>query len=280
MDTGETPPTPAESLLQNVAVQLVVSQRVTLTPERWRLDLQSPFWRMYTTDRSGAWVRHAGGELRLAPRRVYFIPAWVRFETYAARSVTQDYVHFYLSGFPPTLMRRLFDRPISLPMAAPLDALAARWRQGLQRREPGFVEFGWAYAMVHAALADAFATMPPERRELGRRWLAASSDVGPALQCIDRRLASPPSNRELAALCHVSTDHFIRRFRAAVRLTPAQYGLERRVAVAARWLIGSDRGIDEIAADTGFTDRFHFTRAFKARLGLPPAAYRKAHRAG
>ena len=102
----------------------------------------------------------------------------------------------------------------------------------------------------------------------------------PALQHIEAHLASPPSNPELATLCHLSTDHFIRYFRRAVGSTPAQYGLERRLALAAHQLLNSQCTIEEIAAATGFSDRFHFSKVFKQKLHTPPVAYRKMHQRG
>jgi transcriptional regulator GlxA family with amidase domain len=38
------------------------------------------------------------------------------------------------------------------------------------------------------------------------------------------------------------------------------------------------RPIEAIATATGFTDRFHFSRSFKHRFGIAPAAYRQMHR--
>lgn len=94
----------------------------------------------------------------------------------------------------------------------------------------------------------------------------------------ERRLSDPPTNRELAELCRMSEDHFVRCFKGAVGLTPGQYCLGRRLDVAAEWLVQSEQRIDEIAERAGFTDRFHFSRTFKSRLGVTPAEYRRQHR--
>jgi len=56
---------------------------------------------------------------------------------------------------------------------------------------------------------------------------------------------------------------------------PAQFILERRVSKAAQQLIFSTDSIEQIAERLGFLDRFHFSRMFKARMGTPPATYRK-----
>lgn len=277
MAIGAPPTTRLESLLQRVQLSVAVSRRERLE-SGWRLDLCSPFWRLYRNDSTGAYVVYDGIRQNLRPREIYLIPAWLRFQTGLTQPVTQDYIHFYFTGFPPGLMREWFDRPLNLKPDSLLKGLLFHWVESL--REPEETElctFAWANALVNAAVATALSKLPEDRQWACNRWLATSTEVRPALECIDMRLADPPGNGELASLCHVSQDHFIRLFREAVGMTPARYGLERRIAIAAQWLTGSSRTIDEISFTAGFSDRFHFSKVFKDRLGLAPAAYRKMH---
>ena len=276
VNIGDTPAHPWEDALRQVQVQVALSRSQKIGTS-WRYDLQSPFWRLYVVDKAGAFVTHAGTKLALHPGRIHLIPAWVRFQSSATRAMTQNYMHFYVTGFPPTLLRRLFNRPLLLHRDAMLEGLCCRWRDGLATSS-GFTELGWASSLAYAAVATAAAKLPEaDQRVFSHSW-QDFSPIGPALECIDRRLSRPPANPELARLCHLSTDRFIRKFRAIVGMTPARYGLERRVALAARWLTATSRTIEEIADASGFTDRFHFSRAFKARLGLAPVAYRRLHR--
>jgi AraC-like DNA-binding protein len=189
----------------------------------------------------------------------------------------QAYMHFYVTGLPPTLLRRFFDRPLLLNRDAVLEGLCRRWQDGLASSS-GFTALGWASSLAYAAVAAAAANLPEADQHVFSNSWQDFSPIGPALECIDRRLSRPPANPELARLCHFSTDRFIRKFRLIVGMTPARYGLERRVALAAQWLTATSRTIEEIADALGFTDRFHFSRAFKARLGLAPVAYRRLHR--
>ena len=228
-------------------------------------------------DKPGASIAHAGQKLALHPGQIHLIPAWVRFQSSATRSVVQDYMHFYVTGFPPTLLRQFFDHPLLLDRDAVLAGLCRRWRESLSSPS-GFPELGWASALAYAAVATAAAILPEADQQAFSNAWQDFSPIGPALECMDRRLSRPPANPELARLCHISTDRFIRKFRLIVGMTPARYGLERRVAIAAQWLTASSRTIEEIAEAAGFTDRFHFSRAFKAHLGLAPVAYRRLHR--
>jgi len=85
-------------------------------------------------------------------------------------------------------------------------------------------------------------------------------------------------NPALADFCGMSTDYFIKRFRQAFGTTPAQYQMAQRITQAASWLASTDWRLDDIAARTGFADRFHFSRAFNARMHDSPASYRRKFR--
>ena len=276
MAIGDTPATPAEEGLRRIQIQLALSRRFKVD-RTWLYDLQSPFWRLYVNNRQGASITHAGRCVALKPNRIYLIPAWVRFQSAATRPVIQDYMHFYVTGLPPTLLRRFFHRPLLLPRNFVLEGLCVRWRDGFDS-DSVFAKLSWATAVANAAVAVAIGDLTEAaQRDCSNAWTEFST-IGPALECIDRRLSQPPTNPELARLCRLGTDRFIRQFRLIVGMPPAQYGLERRVALAAQWLTATSRTIEEIADRSGFTDRFHFSRVFKARLGMPPVAYRRLHR--
>ncbi len=76
----------------------------------------------------------------------------------------------------------------------------------------------------------------------------------------------------------MSGDYFMRRFRECVGQTPQQYVLERWLVAAAQRLVFTDDGIERIAAETGFGNRFYVSRVFARHFGLPPATYRKQGR--
>jgi transcriptional regulator GlxA family with amidase domain len=128
---------------------------------------------------------------------------------------------------------------------------------------------------IYRALSSLFAHLDAEQRQRIAQHTASDNPVGPALAYIDANLADDLPNALLARRCGFSIDHFVRLFRARLNQTPAQYVLERRLNRAAERLVFSDDSIDGIASDCGFPDRFYFTRMFRRRMGLPPAAYRR-----
>lgn len=92
---------------------------------------------------------------------------------------------------------------------------------------------------------------------------------------IEEAHAEDLSLADLAALAGLSTHHLIRAFRREVGLTPHAHLIGVRVRRARERLRRGESPAD-VAVAVGFADQAHLTRAFKARIGVPPGAYRKA----
>ncbi len=275
MDSGETLATEVEKLMASTRVVVLVSRRMRIGRD-WHYDLCSPFWRLYVNDRSGGFLHHGGEQLPLGGGIPWIIPAWMRFQTSLQRPATQDFLHFQVAGPLSRSLERTLKSPMRLGHDRLLTALIERWRQGLGGQD--FSTYCWAAAAAHGALAAAFPGWTLGEQEM--RWLGEHSLIQPALDFIALHPEKPPSNHELARLCGSSEDHFIRKFRCAIGSTPAEFGRQQRISLAAEWLIGTRRTLDDIAEGTGFTDRFHFSRTFKSQLGIPPATYRRMHQLG
>lgn len=79
----------------------------------------------------------------------------------------------------------------------------------------------------------------------------------------------------LAAEAGLPRHRLIRAFRRETGLTPHAFLVDRRV-IAAQGELRRGATPAEAAAATGFCDQAHLTRAFKARIGITPGAYRAA----
>ena len=80
---------------------------------------------------------------------------------------------------------------------------------------------------------------------------------------------------DLASLCTLSVDHFLRSFRAATGITPYRYVLEQRLRRAASLLHATDSPIASIAATCGFRNASNFSVKFHARFSASPTEYRR-----
>jgi AraC-like DNA-binding protein len=77
---------------------------------------------------------------------------------------------------------------------------------------------------------------------------------------------------ELENIVEFSPCHLLRTFRRTVGLTPHDFLTQIRVERAKR-LLRLGNTISDIAVDTGFVDQAHFTRRFKAIVGVTPGQY-------
>jgi AraC-like DNA-binding protein len=112
-------------------------------------------------------------------------------------------------------------------------------------------------------------------------WLAGARDpvVGRALGLMHHRVAHAWTVAELARQVGVSRSALVERFTKYLAEPPITYLTRWRMQLAARALAQTSRGVAEIAADAGYDSEAAFNRAFKREFALPPARYRRQHRA-
>jgi AraC family transcriptional regulator len=91
---------------------------------------------------------------------------------------------------------------------------------------------------------------------------------------LDSRIGTRPSLAELAALARVHPVHLARSFRQHYGVSIGEYVRRLRLEWAAAQLAATQTPIALLAAQAGFADQSHFTRAFKRHTGLTPGRYR------
>ena len=95
---------------------------------------------------------------------------------------------------------------------------------------------------------------------------------------IDAHLEEPLHVRELADVAQRSSSYFCRAFKRAIGRTPHAYIVGRRLDRAGKLMLTSDSALSEIAIACGFSDQAHLCKAFRARHGQSPAAWRRERR--
>ena len=115
-------------------------------------------------------------------------------------------------------------------------------------------------------------------RHAGTRPREVGEEAGPVARVralLDERYGEELALEDLAAVAGLSRAHLIRAFRRGVGLSPHAYLLDVRVRRARE---GVRRGESPaaVAAACGFCDQSHLNRAFKARLGVTPGAFRQS----
>jgi AraC family transcriptional regulator len=113
--------------------------------------------------------------------------------------------------------------------------------------------------------------MHNEHRHIRQLWQTAT--------WLRERLHEPPRVGELACHAGLSERHFHRLFTELLGETPADHVLRLRLEHASAWLAYTDFPVMQAALAGGYESREAFTRAFHARFGCTPVAFRDRLRA-
>ena len=83
---------------------------------------------------------------------------------------------------------------------------------------------------------------------------------------------------ELSGVFHVTKQHLIRVFKSRYGITPHEYILNRRVAIAQSLLKKTNLSVKQIAEQLRFCDAAYLTDFFRRRTGQTPLEFRKKYR--
>jgi AraC-like DNA-binding protein len=110
-------------------------------------------------------------------------------------------------------------------------------------------------------------------------WLAGLRDryVGRALALLHERPAAPWTIEDLSTQVGLSRSALHERFVSLVGQPPVQYLTNWRMQLASRLLLEGRATVASVAVDVGYDSEAAFARAFKRLVGMPPAAWRRAH---
>jgi len=92
------------------------------------------------------------------------------------------------------------------------------------------------------------------------------------------RISTPLSLGEMAETVDLSESYFVRAFKGSFGVTPYQYVLHERVALAQSLIRSGTVSLSEVAARSGFPDTRRMGRTFRKTIGQSPSTLTKSHR--
>lgn len=230
----------------------------------WNYERASaPYWCLYWNRKPGAAVMAGKRRIALGPAAVVLIAPHTVYSTSNRGHCDQLFVHFQLITPHAGL------QPQAHVVAADscLEPLLQKMVSVMNRGEAG----RWEFSMLARALVELALSRVVDRNlalpEMDPRIQAAVAYIG-------EHINASLSNPDLARQAGMSLSAFMRLFREQVGHAPHGYLALKRVEKACIMLHHSGASIKQIAEETGFCDRYHFTRVFKLRQGMGPAEFR------
>ena len=127
-----------------------------------------------------------------------------------------------------------------------------------------------------AHIVRAYGSVSAEGRHA--RGGLASWQLQRARDFINANLACDPSISEVAKVCGLSTNYFVRAFKQATGVPPYRWLTKQRIERAKELLQDPGRELADIAQLCGFVDQSHFTRVFSRSEGYSPGRWRRLYR--
>ena len=129
-------------------------------------------------------------------------------------------------------------------------------------------------AQTAAELIDSIWTLLSEKGYLTQEDALKSDTIGRACVYMHAHLSEKLTAQSVAAYAHISSRHFVRKFRAEMNETFAEYLLRIRIK-AAIGMLKSGKDIKSIPEAVGYKDKKSFCAVFKAYTGCSMREYQQ-----
>ena len=259
-------------------------------------ELAFPYWRIYYNPTPGASITFNETKFELNPNRILMIPPNTSFSTrlfdykipinkyvfegeriddtaIAEKYIEEGrilhlFIHFNLGSPYDNIKPGIFSFELTDHLKEKLQAIT-------QYLSKDHIHFEFHSVITLQSLISDLLTAIPEKK-----WDLASKDVRilDTMNFIENHIAENLANQTLAQNIQLATNAFIRLFTGELGVSPQRFVKKKRIDRACILLHHSVKSIDEIAVETGFADRYHFSRVFKEITGISPAYYRKSFR--
>jgi AraC-like DNA-binding protein len=218
------------------------------------------YWRLYWNADPGGWLVDGNSRIELMPDRVLLLPPHTGLPCRSNRSFRHFYIHF----IPP--------EPYDLVKRRPLIFDSGFVRQYIDRLRS---EDGIPYQpQILQLILNFYLLQIPASSFLDSKEAVIDSRVATVV----RRFGKPPwnkiNNRAICKKLGIPLNEFYRLFKKEIGTTPKQYIVSVRMETARRLLIDTALTLDEIAEQTGYANRYQFSKSFRNFYQESPIRFR------
>lgn len=257
--------------------------------------LAFPYWRIYYNTQPGGFIRAENHIYPLRPDRLYLIAPNTRYSSWLydhsvvagsyqlkggriadlgeekRRKLHEEgaiehlFIHF-TAGYPyDNVKQGVFE----FELTPYLQNKVAAMQQYLSH-EVAKINFSF-FLCAQSLICELFGHIDPEKWELSFQ----DERIGKVMLYIENNIDKELSNEQLAKITCMSTNAFAHLFKEETGIPLQRYIKNKRINQACVRLIHSHDTIDTIAENSGFSNRYHFTRVFREIKKTSPARYRK-----
>jgi len=260
-------------------------------------NLSFPFWRLYYNFHEGASVEYNHKVYYLNTGKIYLIPPSTAYSSrlyenqipenthkliggsmYSLDPIVEDsylregaiehlFVHFVLNNTNTFIRPQIFEFPVDEVILAAIHCICNYLRRDNQNIDLS------TYFHLHSLVFHLLSKIDEDL------WMNVSIDnrIVKVLNYIQNHISEPLSNEILAEIACITPTSFARLFKDDMDYTVQQYIRHVRIDNACSLLHHTDLSIEQIATQTGFTNRYHFTRIFGEVTHTTPARFKKSY---
>ncbi|MGQ1888836.1 helix-turn-helix domain-containing protein [Thermophagus sp. OGC60D27] len=264
--------------------------------KKWEFkELAFPYWRIYHNTIDGARIIYNNKEYSLSSDKIILITPNTSFQSKLSRQGTLPHDFELEGGRVESLKDKEiiettegvlhlfihFNLGIPYDNVSPgifvfdlTDHLRDKISRIIEHLTEDYRRFNYYGSLaIQSLICDLLSEVPESL------WDLRSNDhrILSVLGFIEKNLHQSLKNSELAQQAKMATNSFTRLFTTETGISPQRYVKKKRVEYACVLLHHTNRSIDQIATETGFADRFHFSRVFREITKTSPARYRKEY---
>ncbi len=228
--------------------------------QEWNIrDRLAPYWYLCWNQTPGAELVFHNRIVEMTPDKLILIPAMTKFSTRSKKPFIHCSVEFS-AGVP---FKEIAHREIIFPAAPYIEYLTMEYGSKMRLS-----------MRLYSMIFDLLLQIPESHFQLPGTP-AIDPRIEKALDLMGVRPKKQCTNLELSRVLNMSVSSFSHLFRQEMGMSPQRYLLRRELGNALTLLGDPGLDIGSIALETGFADRYHFSKAFKAYYGFSPSDMRK-----
>ncbi|MDR2917170.1 MAG: AraC family transcriptional regulator [Tannerella sp.] len=257
----------------------------------WK-NVHSPFVRIHYVKNGSAKIIREDGVYELKKDHLYLTPSYIT-HAYECNDILElYYIHLYEDSKKQISIFDLINFPVEVE-ANPLDIqlikrlIAINPGRELQYYDPDSYDNSATVAYNMALQQKSPIAFEMETlgiiEQIISRFLAKAvfkneqieERILKSLQHIHKNMDHPIDIEDLAEICFLTKDHFIRLFKKEMNCTPGKYINQKKIETAQLRILINDTNIKDIAYGLGFDNISYFNRLFTKITGETPGKYKK-----